>query len=92
MRVRLLRRTDDTIGTIRFIGEVDFADGTWVGVELDRRGKLSLLFSLFRGKLILTIIFVLVGKNDGSVDEMRYFQTTANRGVFVKSEDLAVAL
>lgn len=34
----------------------------------------------------------LVGKNDGSVDEMRYFQTTANRGVFVKSEDLAVAL
>lgn len=39
MRVRLLRRTDDTVGTIRFIGEVDFADGTWVGVELDRRGK-----------------------------------------------------
>ncbi|KAG2186453.1 hypothetical protein INT44_002675, partial [Umbelopsis vinacea] len=70
MRVKLLRRTDDTVGTIRFIGEVDFADGTWVGVELDRR----------------------VGKNDGSVDEMRYFQTTANRGVFVKSEDLAVAL
>ncbi|CAM0139926.1 unnamed protein product [Umbelopsis sp. WA50703] len=69
MRVRLLRRTDDTVGTIRFIGEVDFADGVWIGVELDRR----------------------VGKNDGSVDETRYFHTTANRGVFVKSEDLAVA-
>lgn len=40
MRVRLLRRTDNTVGTIRFIGEVDFADGVWIGVELDRRGKL----------------------------------------------------
>jgi hypothetical protein len=44
MRVRLLRRTDDTVGTVRFIGEVGFADGTWIGVELDRRGELILSF------------------------------------------------
>jgi hypothetical protein len=44
MQVRLLRRTDDTVGTVRFIGEVGFADGTWIGVELDRRGELILSF------------------------------------------------
>jgi hypothetical protein len=57
MRVRLLRRTDDTVGTVRFIGEVGFADGTWIGVELDRRGELILSFGeqCLRKEMNLTI-------------------------------------
>lgn len=38
-RVQLIRRPNITVGTILFIGHVDFAEGIWLGVELDRRGK-----------------------------------------------------
>ncbi|KAI8065638.1 hypothetical protein BC940DRAFT_303896 [Gongronella butleri] len=33
-----------------------------------------------------------VGKNDGSVDGQRYFTTSPNRGVFVRSDDVKVVL
>lgn len=36
-RVQLIRRPNLTVGTVLFIGHVDFADGIWIGVELDRR-------------------------------------------------------
>ncbi|KAI9304320.1 hypothetical protein BJ944DRAFT_163813 [Cunninghamella echinulata] len=67
-RVQLNRRPVLTVGTVKYVGPVSFADGIWVGVELDRR----------------------VGKNDGSVDGERYFSTSPNRGVFVRSDDLKV--
>ncbi|CAO3639984.1 unnamed protein product [Cunninghamella blakesleeana] len=67
-RVQLTRRPVLTVGTVKYVGPVLFAEGTWVGVELDRR----------------------VGKNDGSVDGERYFTTSPNRGVFVRSDDLKV--
>lgn len=38
-KVELLRRPLPTQGTIKYIGEVDFAKGTWVGVELESRRK-----------------------------------------------------
>lgn len=38
-RVQLSRRPTLTVGTVLFIGHVNFADGVWIGVELDRRGK-----------------------------------------------------
>jgi dynactin complex subunit len=31
-----------------------------------------------------------VGKNDGSVDGQRYFQTDSQRGIFVREDDLVV--
>jgi hypothetical protein len=37
-RVQLTRRPTLTVGTVEYIGHVNFADGVWVGVELDRRG------------------------------------------------------
>ncbi|OAD01971.1 hypothetical protein MUCCIDRAFT_144322 [Mucor lusitanicus CBS 277.49] len=36
-RVQLTRRPTLTVGTVEFIGHVEFADGVWIGVELDRR-------------------------------------------------------
>lgn len=36
-KIELLRRPLPTLGTIRYIGDVEFAKGTWVGVELESR-------------------------------------------------------
>ncbi|KAI9311128.1 hypothetical protein BX666DRAFT_1868623 [Dichotomocladium elegans] len=36
-KVELLRRPLPTLGTIKFVGNVNFARGTWVGVELESR-------------------------------------------------------
>ncbi|KAI8063402.1 uncharacterized protein B0P05DRAFT_555753 [Gilbertella persicaria] len=36
-KVELLRRPLPTLGTIKYIGPVEFAKGTWVGVELESR-------------------------------------------------------
>lgn len=44
-KVELLRRPLPTQGTIKYIGEVDFAKGTWVGVELESRRKCFVLIS-----------------------------------------------
>lgn len=38
-RVQLTRRPVLTVGTVLFIGHVNFSEGIWIGVELDRRGK-----------------------------------------------------
>ncbi|KAL5963164.1 CAP-Gly domain-containing linker protein 3 [Taenia solium] len=47
-------------GTIRFVGETQFAPGIWYGVELSKA----------------------VGKNDGSVEGVRYFACEPKHGVF----------
>ncbi|KAI7894160.1 uncharacterized protein EV154DRAFT_499511 [Mucor mucedo] len=36
-RVQLTRRPVLTVGTVMFIGRVNFSEGIWIGVELDRR-------------------------------------------------------
>ncbi|KAG0740459.1 hypothetical protein G6F57_001655 [Rhizopus arrhizus] len=36
-KVELLRRPLPTLGTIKYIGSVEFSKGTWVGVELESR-------------------------------------------------------
>ncbi|KAG0170791.1 hypothetical protein DFQ28_003072 [Apophysomyces sp. BC1034] len=67
-KVELLRRPLPTLGTIKYVGQVNFAKGVWVGVELESR----------------------LGKSDGSIDGTRYFQTDAQRGVFVKPDDFKI--
>ena len=49
-------------GWVRFIGETTFADGLWLGVELENP----------------------VGKNDGTVDDKRYFTSQPQHGLFVR--------
>lgn len=58
-------------GTVRFIGETEFASGVWIGVELDDP----------------------VGKNDGSVQGVRYFELADDKkgamfGIFSKYEEV----
>lgn len=55
----------DEPGIIRYIGQTQFASGTWIGVELQRAH----------------------GKNNGSVNDIRYFECEkkdGNYGVFVR--------
>ncbi|CAH8535486.1 unnamed protein product [Schistosoma turkestanicum] len=47
-------------GILRFIGETQFAPGTWYGIELDQP----------------------VGKNNGSINGIRYFDCNIGHGIF----------
>ncbi|GAN00744.1 hypothetical protein MAM1_0002d00166 [Mucor ambiguus] len=48
-KIELLRRPLPTMGTIKYIGPVQFADGPYIGVELESRCKLSTMrFVLLR--------------------------------------------
>uniref|UniRef100_A0A182J336 CAP-Gly domain-containing protein n=1 Tax=Anopheles atroparvus TaxID=41427 RepID=A0A182J336_ANOAO len=48
-------------GILKYLGETQFASGTWCGVQLDEGS----------------------GKNDGTVDGVRYFECPAKYGIFV---------
>ena len=52
------------------MGAVAFAEGEWVGIEMETRG---------------------VGRHDGVVGGVRYFQCAGGRGVFVASARLTPA-
>ncbi|KAK3087061.1 hypothetical protein FSP39_001131 [Pinctada imbricata] len=53
-------------GVVQFVGNVEFAPGPWVGVELD----------------------LPEGKNDGSVNNIRYFKCRNRHGIFVRHDKL----
>lgn len=55
-------------GVVRFVGETGFANGVWIGVELNGDN----------------------GKNDGSVNGVRYFQCPDKHGIFVRETMLEV--
>ncbi|CUM64321.1 uncharacterized protein PRCAT00001921001 [Priceomyces carsonii] len=57
----------DLPGIVKFVGPTEFAQGTWIGIELDQH----------------------VGRNDGSVNGIRYFtcvKQDKNHGIFAKEE------
>lgn len=58
------------IGVIRYVGETEFAQGIWYGVELEEE----------------------TGKNDGSVDGIRYFDLQGNKvgkyGIFSQHDHI----
>ncbi|XP_048830805.1 kinesin-like protein KIF13B isoform X2 [Brienomyrus brachyistius] len=72
-------------GTVRYVGTTDFADGIWVGVELDSPSgrALSDVPSLSH--------LSSAGKNDGSVAGRQYFRCNPGYGVLVRPERVGPA-
>lgn len=46
-KVKLFKRPLPIIGTVKYIGPVHFDIGEWLGIELDSRGKISLLLYIY---------------------------------------------
>ncbi|KAL2157816.1 hypothetical protein VTH06DRAFT_5085 [Thermothelomyces fergusii] len=63
---RKVQLPDQRTGTIRFTGQIEFAPGLWVGVELDEA----------------------TGKNDGSINGVRYFDCEMGYGMFYRPSAL----
>ena len=55
-------------GTIRYVGQTHFAEGVWVGVEID----------------------LPRGRNDGSIDDRRYFSCEPNYGLFAPPQKISI--
>lgn len=88
-KIELLRRPLPTMGTIKYIGPVQFAEGPYIGVELESRRKLTIMcLTLIRYSSLL--FNFIVGKSDGSVDGVRYFYTDPQRALFVKPDDFKI--
>ncbi|XP_071054782.1 kinesin-like protein KIF13A isoform X3 [Onthophagus taurus] len=62
----ILIRPYNSSGVVAYIGETEFANGTWVGVELDAPK----------------------GKNDGTVQGVKYFTCKPKHGMFVRADKL----
>ena len=68
-------------GTIRYIGEIQGAQGEWVGLELDTPGT-----SCLRIDRVLTF-YVVVGRNNGTLQGITYFgPVQQNHGLFVRRQ------
>ena len=67
-----------TRGTIRYVGAVAFAEGEWVGVEMDDEGVGAVTGRAVTGR-------------DGRVGAIQYFACRPGRGVFVPAATLTRA-
>ena len=63
-------------GTVRYVGFTKFAPGEWIGVALKQpSGESVIIQALY--------ISAVLGKNDGAVKGVRYFQCKDMHGIFV---------
>lgn len=78
-RVQLANRPVETFGTVAYVGKLDNKKDQFLGVELDRSGKVK------KKKVEFFVTWLnIVGSNDGTVDGKQYFITSQNKGIFVK--------
>ena len=96
----------DRKGVVRFVGETQFAPGEWVGIELDEPCEQisSLFFNIVlicpfccpcQNKYLSMIFFIfyffgIVGKNNGSVNGVRYFECHDLHGLFSISNKVTI--
>lgn len=64
--------TEDRSGVIKFVGPTQFAAGEWIGIALDQPCRPVSAIRTHNA----------VGKNDGSVQGVRYFTCPEKHGVF----------
>lgn len=78
----VLIRPYNSSGVVAYIGGTEFASGTWIGVDLDAPKGNKEKFTSFLYKLLN------LGKNDGSVQGIRYFSSRPKYGMFVRADKL----
>lgn len=88
----VLIRPYNNFGVIAFIGQTEFAPGTWIGVELDApTGNFFVeLFFYFLKRYCSNenINLLTIGKNDGVIQGVRYFTCKPKHGIFVRADKL----
>lgn len=81
---------NNSIGVVRYIGPVDFAGpGIWLGMSL-MNTFIICLYKMINCELLGVELRSPTGKNDGSVNGIRYFQCKPNHGLLVRPKKVSV--
>ena len=78
-------------GEVKFVGSTEFAPDLWIGVHLDRpgTGQRERAAAAIGSDSVLCAARA-VGKNDGSVQGVRYFEAQPLHGIFLRPDALKV--